>query len=43
METPLKTVSAIIPVFNGEATVAAAIDSALAQEFDGERRSDRRQ
>ena len=35
METPLKTVSAIIPVFNGEATVAAAIDSALAQEFDG--------
>ena len=36
METPLKTVSAIIPVFNGEATVAAAIDSALAQEFDGE-------
>jgi glycosyltransferase involved in cell wall biosynthesis len=28
-------VSVIIPVFNGEATIAAAIDSALAQEFDG--------
>ncbi|MFZ0890314.1 MAG: glycosyltransferase [Candidatus Binataceae bacterium] len=29
-------VSVIIPVFNGAATVAAAIDSALAQKFDGE-------
>ena len=28
-------VSVIIPVFNGEASVARAIDSALAQEFDG--------
>lgn len=28
-------VSVIIPVFNGEATVAQAIDSALAQRFDG--------
>lgn len=36
MEAARKTVSAIIPVFNGEATIAAAIDSALAQEFDGE-------
>lgn len=36
MATARKTVSAIIPVFNGAATVAAAIDSALAQEFDGE-------
>ncbi|MGC1191795.1 MAG: glycosyltransferase family A protein, partial [Candidatus Binatus sp.] len=35
METERRIVSAIIPVFNGEATVAAAIDSALAQEFDG--------
>ncbi|HEY9156431.1 glycosyltransferase [Candidatus Binatus sp.] len=26
----------IIPVFNGERTVARAIESALAQEFDGE-------
>ena len=36
METPRKTVSVIIPVFNGEATIAAAIDSALAQEFGGD-------
>ena len=36
MEAARKTVSAIIPVFNGAATVAAAIDSVLAQEFDGE-------
>jgi glycosyltransferase involved in cell wall biosynthesis len=28
-------VAVIIPVFNGEATIAAAIDSALAQEFAG--------
>jgi len=28
-------VSVIIPVFNGERTIAAAIDSALAQEFEG--------
>lgn len=27
--------SVIIPVFNGQGTIAAAIDSALAQEFDG--------
>jgi glycosyltransferase involved in cell wall biosynthesis len=27
-------VSVIIPVFNGEATIAAAVDSALAQQFD---------
>jgi glycosyltransferase involved in cell wall biosynthesis len=31
-----RTVSVIIPVFNGEATIAAAIDSALAQEFGGD-------
>ena len=31
-----KTVSVIIPVFNGEATIAAAIDSVLAQEFGGD-------
>jgi glycosyltransferase involved in cell wall biosynthesis len=30
------TVSAIIPVFNGATTIAAAIDSVLAQEFGGE-------
>jgi glycosyltransferase involved in cell wall biosynthesis len=36
MDAPLKTVSVIIPVFNGAATIAAAIDSALAQEFAGE-------
>jgi glycosyltransferase involved in cell wall biosynthesis len=35
MDPKRNTVSAIIPVFNGERTVAAAIDSALAQEFDG--------
>lgn len=29
-------VSTIIPVYNGAATVAQAIDSALAQEFDGQ-------
>jgi glycosyltransferase involved in cell wall biosynthesis len=31
-----KTVSVIIPVFNGQATIAAAIDSAIAQEFAGD-------
>jgi glycosyltransferase involved in cell wall biosynthesis len=36
MEAARKTVSVIIPVFNGEATIAAAIDSALAQEFGGD-------
>jgi glycosyltransferase involved in cell wall biosynthesis len=36
MEAVRKIVSVIIPVFNGAATVAAAIDSALAQEFGGE-------
>jgi glycosyltransferase involved in cell wall biosynthesis len=36
MDSTRKTISAIIPVFNGEATIAAAIDSALAQEFDGD-------
>ena len=36
MEAARKTVSVIIPVFNGERTIAAAIDSALAQEFGGE-------
>jgi len=36
MEAVRKTVSVIIPVFNGAATIAAAIDSALAQEFDGD-------
>jgi glycosyltransferase involved in cell wall biosynthesis len=36
LEAARKTVSAIIPVFNGEATIAAAIDSALAQEFSGD-------
>ena len=36
METAPKTVSVIIPVFNGAATIAAAVDSALAQEFGGE-------
>ena len=30
-----KTVSVIIPVFNGQDTLAAALDSALAQVFDG--------
>ncbi|MBF6559878.1 MAG: glycosyltransferase [Candidatus Binataceae bacterium] len=29
-------VSTIIPVYNGATTIAAAIDSALAQEFDGQ-------
>jgi glycosyltransferase involved in cell wall biosynthesis len=32
----MKRISAIIPVYNGEATVARAIDSALAQRFDGQ-------
>ena len=32
----MKSVSVIIPVYNGEATISAAIDSALAQRFDGE-------
>jgi len=36
MNSLRKVVTAIIPVFNGEATVAAAIESAFAQEFDGE-------
>jgi len=36
MNRPRKTVSVIIPVFNGEATIAAAIDSALAQDFHGQ-------
>ena len=36
MSAARKTVSVIIPVFNGEATIAAAIDSALAQEFGGD-------
>lgn len=36
MAAARKTVSVIIPVFNGEATIAAAIDSALAQEFGGD-------
>jgi glycosyltransferase involved in cell wall biosynthesis len=31
----MKRISAIIPVYNGEATVARAIDSALTQRFDG--------
>jgi glycosyltransferase involved in cell wall biosynthesis len=33
MRANQKPVSVIIPVFNGEATIAAAIDSALAQNF----------
>ena len=36
MNSAPKTVSVIIPVFNGQATIAAAIDSALAQEFRGD-------
>ena len=36
MEAARKTVSVIIPVFNGEATIAPAIDSALSQEFSGD-------
>src|SRR5260221_608557 len=36
MTASRKTVSAIIPVFNGEATIAAAIDGALAQKFSGD-------
>jgi glycosyltransferase involved in cell wall biosynthesis len=36
MEAARKTVSVIIPVFNRKATIAAAIDSVLAQEFDGQ-------
>ncbi len=35
MEPVAKTVSVIIPVFNGADTIEAAIDSALAQEFSG--------
>src|SRR5579863_2411026 len=35
MQAAPKTVSVIIPVFNGADTIAAAIDSALAQEFGG--------
>lgn len=34
-QAPIR-VSTIIPVYNGAATVARAIDSALAQEFDGQ-------
>src|SRR5260221_13670029 len=36
MKAARKTVSVIIPVFNGEATIAAALDGALAQEFGGD-------
>jgi glycosyltransferase involved in cell wall biosynthesis len=36
MEAVRKIASVIIPVFNGAATIASAIDSALAQEFGGE-------
>src|SRR6202023_3733794 len=36
MQSARKTVSVIIPVFNGADTIAAAIDSALAQEFGGD-------
>ncbi len=35
MDRPGKSVSVIVPVFNGARTIAAAIDSALAQQFDG--------
>ena len=33
-ETMAPRVSVIIPVYNGEATIALAIDNALDQEFD---------
>jgi glycosyltransferase involved in cell wall biosynthesis len=36
MEPSAKIVSIIIPVFNGQDTIAAAIDSALAQKFGGD-------
>jgi glycosyltransferase involved in cell wall biosynthesis len=36
MQAVRKIVSVIIPVFNGQDTIAAAIDSALAQEFGGD-------
>ena len=29
-------VSVVIPAYNGEGTIAAAVESALAQKFDGE-------
>jgi glycosyltransferase involved in cell wall biosynthesis len=35
LQASRKIVSVIIPVFNGQDTIAAAIDSALAQEFGG--------
>jgi glycosyltransferase involved in cell wall biosynthesis len=34
-ERRLPSASVVIPVYNGESTIAAAIESALAQEFDG--------
>ena len=36
MNSARKTVSVIVPVFNGKDTIAAALDSALAQEFGGD-------
>jgi len=36
MESRAPRVSAIVPVFNGESTIAAAIASVLAQHYDGE-------